>query len=320
MTSCLLDCVEISERHTAENLADQLLRIAQEWKMTGKVAACVTDNAANITLAIRKTGWKHLPCFAHTLNLIVREALEVIKPTVDKVKDEWEEIREAWDVLKPFEENLLTVTQGMPQSRITLQGTGTLRKVVPALGQSAKGEWSDGTYRWVQKVSRAPTPRLEITELQNKLTAKLLKSQAREHGICNVREALFLQCFEEMVRQETINCPERGLLLMQILDEFSTCMAVFQTLDESGSNFSIRKMVECAVGKTEREKELAVKESEKRALELQLKEKQAECAAIELKEMERQDLDKKKRTEEIEFLKRTNQQLKFQLMGSAPKC
>ena len=30
--------------------------------------------------------WTHHPCLAHTINLIVRDALKVMKPTVDKVK------------------------------------------------------------------------------------------------------------------------------------------------------------------------------------------------------------------------------------------
>ncbi|XP_049782800.1 uncharacterized protein LOC126184454, partial [Schistocerca cancellata] len=31
----------------------------------------ISDNAANIVAAIRLTAWKHITCFAHTLNLIV---------------------------------------------------------------------------------------------------------------------------------------------------------------------------------------------------------------------------------------------------------
>ncbi|KAK7175602.1 hypothetical protein R3I93_002511 [Phoxinus phoxinus] len=36
--------------------------------------------------AVRKAEWKHFPCFAHTLNLIVRESLKHIQGTVTKVK------------------------------------------------------------------------------------------------------------------------------------------------------------------------------------------------------------------------------------------
>ena len=41
---------------------------------------------ANITKAMKMFKWTHHPCLAHTINLIVRDALKVMKPTVDKVK------------------------------------------------------------------------------------------------------------------------------------------------------------------------------------------------------------------------------------------
>nr|XP_029135204.1 zinc finger BED domain-containing protein 4-like [Labrus bergylta] len=84
--SVLLDCLEMSDRHTADNLAEQLLRVAREWNIVHKVVACVSDNAANVVKAIQNTGWPHLFCFAHTLNLIVHSGIAAIKPTVDKVK------------------------------------------------------------------------------------------------------------------------------------------------------------------------------------------------------------------------------------------
>ena len=49
MSSCLLDCFEFSDRHTSENLAEELLSVAKEWQVDGKVVYSVSDNAANIT-------------------------------------------------------------------------------------------------------------------------------------------------------------------------------------------------------------------------------------------------------------------------------
>lgn len=83
----LLNCFSFTERHIVDNLACELKKITDEWAFTSNVAACVTDNASNITAAIRKTEWKHVTCFAHTLNLIVRESLKHIQVTVAKVKN-----------------------------------------------------------------------------------------------------------------------------------------------------------------------------------------------------------------------------------------
>lgn len=81
-----MDCFEFAERHTADNLAVTLLRIAREWNIYDKIVTCVTDNAHNISLAIHRTSWKHLPFFAHTVNLIVRGGLSVMQNTLKKVK------------------------------------------------------------------------------------------------------------------------------------------------------------------------------------------------------------------------------------------
>ncbi|XP_019716757.1 zinc finger BED domain-containing protein 4-like [Hippocampus comes] len=86
MVTRLLDCFVFSERHTSENLAEELLKVAKEWNVENKVVCCVSDNAANITKAIKTLKWTHHPCLAHTLNLVVRDALKVMKPTADKVK------------------------------------------------------------------------------------------------------------------------------------------------------------------------------------------------------------------------------------------
>jgi len=52
--------------------------------------------------------------------------------------------------------------------------------------------------------------------------------QARETGICPVREELYAQCFDELIRQVTINCAERGLLLLRVRDEMRMTIAAYQ--------------------------------------------------------------------------------------------
>ena len=62
------------------------------------------------------------------------------------------------------------------------------------------------------------------------LDQKLMERQARESGICPVREELFSQCFVEIIRQVTLNQPERGLLLLRVRDEIMMTIAAYQTL------------------------------------------------------------------------------------------
>lgn len=61
--------------------------------------------------------------------------------------------------------------------------------------------------------------------------------------------------------------------------------------------------------------QIAELEAEKKDLERQVNEQKAKCEAIEKREVERRLVEEKKHNEEIQFLKRTNQQLK---VGTPP--
>ena len=57
--------------------------------MQEKLTSVVSDNAANITAAIKLTEWIltfAFRCFAHTLNLIAQDSLKLVKPIIQKVK------------------------------------------------------------------------------------------------------------------------------------------------------------------------------------------------------------------------------------------
>lgn len=72
---------------------------------------------------------------------------------------------------------------------------------------------------WVKYVSPTPATRVDVINLQDLLDQKLQSRQARETGICPIREELYSQCFDELIRQITINCAERGFLLVRVRDE-----------------------------------------------------------------------------------------------------
>ncbi|XP_005093008.1 zinc finger BED domain-containing protein 4-like [Aplysia californica] len=90
LTSRVLNTVLLETTHTSENLAAKILEIFTAWGIKDKVTTIVTDNAANMKLAVELMRCRHQPCFAHTLNLVVKES---IRKTYDvftaknKVKD-----------------------------------------------------------------------------------------------------------------------------------------------------------------------------------------------------------------------------------------
>ncbi|XP_039974367.1 axonemal dynein light intermediate polypeptide 1 [Xiphias gladius] len=176
-------------------------------------------------------------------------------------------------------------------------------------------EWTEGNQLWVQQVSSAPCTRTDVVHLEELLDTKLQQRQARETGICPVRRELYSQCFDELIRQVTINCAERGLLLLRVRDEIQMTIAAYQTLYESSVAFGMRKALQAEQGKADMEKRIADLENDKQDLKKQMNEQKARCDATEKRENERRQVEEKKQTEEIQFLKRTNQQLKTQLEG-----
>jgi dynein light intermediate chain len=181
-------------------------------------------------------------------------------------------------------------------------------------------EWTENGQLWVQQVSSTPATRLDVVTLQEELDRRLQQRQARETGICPVRRELYSQCFDELIRQVTINCAERGLLLLRVRDEIRMTIAAYQTLYESSVAFGMRKALQSEQGKAEMERQILELEQDKRDLERQVNELKAKCEQIEKRASEQRQVEEKKHAEEIQFLKRTNQQLKTQLEGIiAPK-
>nr|XP_043069341.1 E3 SUMO-protein ligase ZBED1-like [Drosophila bipectinata] len=74
--------------HSAMNIADTIRQVLNEWKLLHKVVTIVTDNDATMKKACEHLQIKHFPCFAQTINLLVKEILklEIIRPILTKCK------------------------------------------------------------------------------------------------------------------------------------------------------------------------------------------------------------------------------------------
>ena len=66
-------------------------------------------------------------------------------------------------------------------------------------------EWVEQGKHFIQYVSHEPATRIDVARLREMLDQKLLERQARESGLCPVRDELFSQCFDEIIRQVTLN-------------------------------------------------------------------------------------------------------------------
>uniref|UniRef100_A0A3Q3XEL6 Axonemal dynein light intermediate polypeptide 1 n=1 Tax=Mola mola TaxID=94237 RepID=A0A3Q3XEL6_MOLML len=176
-------------------------------------------------------------------------------------------------------------------------------------------EWREGNELWVQRVSSVVCTRTDVVHLEELLDAALRQKQARETGICPERRELYIQFFDELIRQVTISCAERGLLLVRVRDEIHMTIAAYQTMYESSMAFSLRKSLRAEQDVADMKKRISDLEAEVEDLRKQLNEEKAKCDANERRENERRQVEEKKHAEQIQFLKRANQQLKAQLEG-----
>ncbi|XP_014611427.1 PREDICTED: 33 kDa inner dynein arm light chain, axonemal [Polistes canadensis] len=176
-------------------------------------------------------------------------------------------------------------------------------------------EWEEDGQIWTQQVSSTPATRLDVINLQEQLDMKLQQRQARETGICPVRRELYTQCFDELIRQVTINCAERGLLLLRVRDEIKMTLAAYQTLYQSSIAFGMRKALQAEQGKEDLVAIADELRQQKIQLENSLTELRHKFDLTERRSAELREAEEKKYTEEIQFLKKTNLQLKTQLEG-----
>ena len=133
---------------------------------------------------------------------------------------------------------------------------------------------------WVQSVSATPATRVDVVNLQEHLDSKLQQRQARETGICPVRRELYSQAFDELIRQVTINCAERGMLLLRVRDEIRMTIAAYQTLYESSVAFGMRKALQAEQGKADMLATIEELKGDKADLEKSVARLNAKCEDI----------------------------------------
>lgn len=89
LKSACLNCKQVEEDHTGENLAEIYRHILADWDIPAtKVVQFTTDSGRNIVKAIQLLGIRRIPCFGHTMNNAVQKGLELedISTVLTKIK------------------------------------------------------------------------------------------------------------------------------------------------------------------------------------------------------------------------------------------
>ena len=172
---------------------------------------------------------------------------------------------------------------------------------------------TDKDQEWVQYVTCTPVAKADVVNLQENLDRRLQTEQARETGICPIREKLYTECFDELIRQITLNCLERGILLTRIKKELNMTVNSYQSLYESSIAYGIRTLLLAEEEKKKLSDEIGKIEKECEDLEVEIQE-------IDYKLKEHKETDDKNRQalklkhiEEIEENRKKGKLIKDQL-------
>lgn len=126
LCSVLLQCIKFEGAHTAVAIATELRRVLNCWNLRHKLVIAVTDNASNVTKAIKdELKWKHYGCFAHKLNLIVERSLGIgITATEGERESIFLEIKRLIDKIKSIVSHFRRSSQANEKLLKTQQQTG----------------------------------------------------------------------------------------------------------------------------------------------------------------------------------------------------
>ena len=145
-----------------------------------------------------------------------------------------------------------------------------------------------------------------MVNLQDELDKKLQERQARETGICPIREELYSQGFDEIIRQVTINCAERGFLLVRVRDEIKMTIQAYQTLYESSIAYGMRKALQAEQSKAEMLIKIQNIEEDCAELEEEVDDLKRRIMKMLIDEKEEKVRDQADHEEQVEYLSAEN--------------
>ena len=174
----------------------------------------------------------------------------------------------------------------------------TLNKILPPK------KVKTGDQMWVQYVSCNPVTRAEVVNLSDNLKKHLELDGARMNGVCPIREKLYDECFHELIRQITINCLERGILLMRIKNETAMTINTYKILYESCITYGMRTFISAEKEKNINHKKIYRLEDDCQNLEDSIKELEKTLEEKKIQDKIEHDKIVNQHEKEVEDLKR----------------
>jgi len=123
---------------------------------------------------------------------------------------------------------------------------------------------------WLQTPVSFPATNIEVIKLKANLDRALAENGAKLFGICHLREDLYFQCFDEIIRQVIINYKRRGLLLFCVKEHFKSTIESYKALFLDNTAFGIKKEIRGDRFKYELRTDISNLEDECARLELEV--------------------------------------------------
>ncbi|KAH0790332.1 33 kDa inner dynein arm light chain, axonemal [Histomonas meleagridis] len=185
------------------------------------------------------------------------------------------------------------------------------RDVINSMFPPIEFEEDGITYR--QNVSTSAATKSDVIKLKEQFQSLLQTEKAKNNGICMIRSELYSQCFDEIIRQVTVDCNPRGKLLMRIRKHYRTTLDAYKDLYNNSLDWGNRKAKLVELEIPELESRNAELKDRLRTLELKANDLHIKLDNLEKKLAENRSLREKDYADEIAFLKRLGQMTKAQI-------
>ena len=202
------------------------------------------------------------------INSLVKYDTPYLISSTSQNKNTWEDLKETEEDANIYLRNIINKDEDESLIDFKYSVKDALNRLLPPKKITEKDQ------EWVQYVTCTPVAKADVVNLQENLDRRLQTEQARETGICPIREKLYTECFDELIRQITLNCLERGILLTRIKKELHMTINSYQSLYESSIAYGIRTLL------------LAEEEKKKLNDEIENIEKECENLEIEIQEID----------------------------------
>ena len=94
----LLDIIPFKTRHTGVNIAEHIMTVLNEFELTNKTLALITDNESAMVVCGREIAnqiqqdfdsltFRHYRCSAHILNLGAKQGLELVDEEIIRIRE-----------------------------------------------------------------------------------------------------------------------------------------------------------------------------------------------------------------------------------------